>query len=73
MSVGVVRAFAFPGAITAQEVSTTLPFASGRYPYWRQSFPITGKCTVFLPFRLRVTPSLSPVYVSLWVAKMEAR
>ena len=38
-------------------------FASGRYPYWRQSLPIRGKCTVFPPFSLRVTPSLSPAYV----------
>ena len=27
--------FRFPGAIVAQAVSTILPAASGRYPYWR--------------------------------------
>ena len=64
MSVQVVGAFACPGTITARAVSTNLPFASGRYPYWRQSFPIRGKCKVFPPFSLRVTPSLSPAYVT---------
>ena len=59
MSVGVVGAFACPGAITAQAVSTILSVASGRYPYWRQSFPIKGNCTVPPPFSLRVTPPSS--------------
>ena len=31
-------------------VSTILPFASRRYSYWLQRFPIEGNCTVPPPF-----------------------
>ena len=56
MSVGMVGAFACPGEIMAQAVSTILPVASGWYLYWRQSFPIKGNYTVRPPFSFRVTP-----------------
>ena len=49
------ESFCLPEAFTAHGVSTTLPFASGRYPYWRQRFLIRGNCTVSPPFSLRVT------------------
>ena len=54
--------FRFPRS-TAQAVSTTIPFASGRYPCWWQSFLISGKSRVFSSFSLRVTPYLLPAYV----------
>ena len=49
MSVGDSAAFACPGAITTQPMSNILLFASGWYPYLRQSFSIRVKCTVYTP------------------------
>ena len=55
MSVGVVGTFACAGAIAAQAVYTILSVASGRCPYWRQSFPIKRNCTAPPSFSLIVT------------------
>ena len=52
ISVGMVGAFAFPAAIVAQAVSTMLPAASGRNPYWRQSLPTKGEKCGFSSFEL---------------------
>ena len=58
MSVGLVGAFAYPGAITAQAVSTTLPFAYRRYLYWRQSFQLGGNVRGLPPLQLESYPIL---------------
>ena len=69
VSRGGCEAFACPGEITAQAVSTILSVVSGRYPCWRQSFPIKGNNTVPPPFSLRVTPLSSTAYGWLSCAK----
>ena len=63
MLVGVVGAFASPEAITAQAVSTTLLFASGRYLVLMAKLSNRGAMHCISPLQLESYSSLSPAYV----------